>query len=121
MEKQIICTVCPQGCRITVAGEGENITSVTGFTCPRGEAYARQEFVCPVRILTGSVRTRNASEVLLPVRSADRIPRDLIPECMKLLRGVEVTPPVRVRDVIVKNILNTGVDIVASGELDAAR
>ena len=118
MEKQIICTVCPQGCRITVAGEGKNITSVTGHTCPRGETYARQEFVCPMRILTGSVRTENAAEVLLPVRSADRIPRDLIPECMKLLRGVKVTPPVKVRDVVVKNILGTGVDIVASGELN---
>ena len=62
MEKLIICTVCPQGCRITVTGEGEKIESVTGFTCPRGETYARQEFVCPMRILTGSVRTENAVE-----------------------------------------------------------
>ena len=52
------------------------------------------------------------------MRSADRVPRDLIPECMKLLRGVKVTPPVKVRDVVVKNILGTGVDIVASGELN---
>ena len=52
MEKLIICTVCPQGCRITVTGEGSNIASVTGFTCARGEAYAKQEFVCPMRILT---------------------------------------------------------------------
>ena len=118
MEKTIICTVCPQGCRIAVTGEGSRIDSVTGFTCPRGEAYARQEFVCPMRILTGSVRTNGVAEPLLPVRSADRVPRDLIPECMKVLCGVKVTPPVKVRDVVVKNILNTGVDIVASGELN---
>ena len=119
MEKSIICTVCPQGCRITVKGEGEKIESVTGFTCPRGETYARQEFVCPMRILTGSVRTENAAEPLLPVRSAERIPRDKIPECMKILRTVKVKPPVAIRDVVVKDILGTGVDIVASGELAA--
>lgn len=119
MEKQIICTVCPQGCRITVTGEGSNITSVTGFTCARGETYARQEFVCPMRILTGSVRVIEGAEPLLPVRSAERIPRDKIPECMKILRTVKLKPPVKIRDVVVKNILDTGVDIVASGEIAA--
>ena len=119
MEKQIICTVCPQGCRITVTGEGSSITSVTGFTCARGETYARQEFVCPMRILTGSVRVIEGAEPLLPVRSAERIPRDKIPECMKILRTVKVKPPVKIRDVVVKNILDTGVDIVASGEIAA--
>ena len=119
MEKLIICTVCPQGCRITVTGEGSDIASVSGFTCARGEAYARQEFVCPVRILTGSVRTCDCAEPLLPVRSADRIPRDKIPECMEILRTVKVKPPVHIRDVVVKDILGTGVDIVASGELAA--
>lgn len=117
MEKTIICTVCPQGCRIVVAGEGSRIDSVTGFTCPRGKAYAEQEFICPMRILTGSVRTADAVEPLLPVRSADRIPRDRALECMKILRSVVVKPPVKVHDTIVKNILDTGVDIVASGEL----
>ena len=117
MEKLIICTVCPQGCRITVTGEGENITSVTGFTCPRGEAYARQEFVCPLRILTGSVLAENATEPLLPVRSAGRIPRDRIPECMCELRKIRVKAPAKVHDVVVKNILGTGVDIVACAEL----
>lgn len=119
MEKLVICTVCPQGCRITVTGEGSSIASVTGFTCARGETYARQEFVCPMRILTGSVRTEGAAEPLLPVRSAERIPRDKIPECMKILRTVKVKPPVGIRDVVVKDILGTGVDIVASGELAA--
>ena len=117
MEKAIICTVCPQGCRITVSGEGSRIDSISGFTCARGETYARQEFICPMRILTGSVRTENAAEPLLPVRSADRIPRDRIPECMQILRGVKVKAPVKIHDVIVKDILGTGVDIVASGEL----
>lgn len=119
MEKLIICTVCPQGCRITVTGEGDKITSVSGFTCPRGEAYAKQEFVCPLRILTGSVLTENAAEPLLPVRSADRIPRDRIPECMKELRKVRVKAPAKVHDVVVKNILGTGVDIVSCADLPA--
>ena len=44
MKKEIICTVCPMGCHILVEGEGENIISVTGNTCKRGEVYASAEF-----------------------------------------------------------------------------
>ena len=46
MKKEIICTVCPMGCRITVEGEGENIVSVTGYTCKRGEVYASAGSAC---------------------------------------------------------------------------
>ena len=113
MEKSIVCTVCPQGCRIQVTGEGEHVESVSGFTCPRGEKYARQEFVCPMRILTGTVRICGSDEPLLPVRSASPVPRDKIPEAMRELRKVCVTTPVKAHQVIVQDILHTGVDIVA--------
>lgn len=36
-QQSIICTVCPMGCRIHVAGEADVIQSVTGHTCPRGK------------------------------------------------------------------------------------
>ena len=52
MEKEIICTVCPMGCHITVTGEGDRVDSITGYTCKRGEEYGKQEFAHPVRILT---------------------------------------------------------------------
>lgn len=49
MTKEIICTVCPMGCHILVEGEGEQVTSITGYTCRRGEEYGRQEFSHPVQ------------------------------------------------------------------------
>lgn len=50
MEKEIICTVCPMGCHITVTGEGDRVDSITGYTCKRGEEYGKQEFAHPVRL-----------------------------------------------------------------------
>ena len=82
-EKEITCVVCPRGCAIHVRGEGEVVEEVTGFGCPRGRAYASAEFVCPVRILTGSVLLDGAEEPLLAVRSASPIPREKIAEAMK--------------------------------------
>ena len=68
MTKEIICTVCPMGCHILVEGEGDQVTSITGYTCRRGEEYGRQEFSHPVRILTTTVKTDSKVHPLLPIR-----------------------------------------------------
>ncbi len=116
MVKNIICTVCPMGCHITVEGEGSEIASISGFTCPRGEAYGRQEFAHPVRILTTTVRCEGGEQELLPVRSRQPIPKELLMDCMDVLRKTAVHTPVKRCDMVVENICGCGVDIVASGE-----
>ena len=104
MKKEIICTVCPMGCHITVEGEADQIQSISGYTCKRGEEYGRQEFISPVRILTTTVRTDNRKQELLPVRSNRPVPKDRIMDCM------EITG-------LTGQLLRCGADIVASGEL----
>lgn len=117
MKKEIICTVCPMGCHITVEGEADQIQSISGYTCKRGEEYGCQEFISPVRILTTTVRTDNRKQELLPVRSNSPVPKDRIMDCMEIIKKVEVKGPVKRYDVIVENICGCGADIVASGEL----
>ena len=113
MKKEIICTVCPRGCSVSVEGEGSEVRSVEGYGCKRGLEYASAEFVNPVRILTTTVKVCGDYE-LLPVRSAKPVPRALLMECMQVIRAVEVAAPVKQYDVIVSNICGTGVDIVAT-------
>ena len=114
MVKEIICTVCPLGCHITVEGEGDRIDSITGHTCKRGEEYGTQEFSHPVRILTSTVKLTGTSQPLLPVRSETPVPASLLFECMEVLKKVEVSVPVTRYDVIVENICGCGVNIIAS-------
>jgi len=117
MKKDIICTVCPMGCSITVEGEGEQIQSVTGYTCKRGLEYASAEFAHPVRILTTTVKTDCEKTPLLAVRSRKPIPKEKLMDCMAVIRGVQAKAPVNRYDVVVENICDTGVDIVATGVL----
>ena len=117
MKKEIICTVCPMGCRITVEGERENIISVTGHTCKRGETYASTEFCHPVRILTTTVKTDSAKVPLVPVRSEKPFPKEKIMDCMEVIRGQEAKTPISVYDIIVENICDTGINIVATGSV----
>ena len=114
--KNITCTVCPMGCEITVTGEGERIERIEGYTCKRGEQYARDEFLHPVRIFTSSVRLTGGAEPLLPVRSSKPVPKELLLDCAKILRTVSVQAPVARGQVLVPNVLGTGADIIATGE-----
>ncbi len=117
MEKKITCTVCPMGCEILVTGDEKEAKQISGYSCPRGLTYAKAEYAHPVRILTTTVRTEGFASPLLAVRSAVPVPKEKIAECVKSLKSVTVNRPVKVGDVIVRNICSTGVDVVASANL----
>ena len=119
-EKKIICITCPQGCIITVEGDAASgrIDSVKGFSCPRGKKYAESEFVHPVRILTSSVRSDIRPDCPLPVRTAGPITKELLFEGMEEIRKITVHGKIGIGDVIVKNFLGTGTDLIASGSIE---
>ncbi len=118
MKKEVICTVCPRGCRIQVEGEGGTITSVQGYSCKRGLEYATAEFAHPARILTTTVKLSGGDGPLLPVRSSAPIPKQKLFDCMAVIRAVQASAPVERYQVIIPDICGTGVDIVASGRQD---
>lgn len=112
-EKMMICTVCPRGCSIKVVGEGSRIDSIEGFSCKRGEKYATDEFILPKRIFTSTVRIEGSAEPLLPVRSNAVVPKAKLFEIAAEVRKAQAVSPVRIGDVIIKDVLGLGVDIVA--------
>ena len=116
-EKVITCITCPIGCNITVRGEGKEISCMEGYQCKRGEEYARNEFIHPVRILTTTVRVEGADCPLVPVRSDKPIPRELLMQCMEKIKTVVVEAPVFRRDVIIPNVLGSDANIIATGSV----
>lgn len=108
--KELICIMCPKGCHLTV----DDDLNVTGNTCPRGVTYGKQEVTDPRRYLTSTVRLESENYRRLPVISNGDLPKDKVSEVVKYLDTVVVKPPVNVKDVIVKNVLGLGVDIVAT-------
>lgn len=116
--KEITCIVCPIGCKMTVERKGDKyIVSVN--QCKRGEDYAIEELTHPTRMLTGTVGIVNALHQRLPVHSSAALPKELLFEAMKIIRTCKVEAPVRCGQLIIKNILETGIDICASREMEA--
>jgi len=115
MLKEIVCIICPIGCNIIVEGEGNEIKSIKGYNCNRGIDYARDEYLHPKRILTTTVKVAG-KDVLIPVRSNKPIPKEMIMDCMEVIKKTRIKGKVKIYDVIIEDICNTGVDIVATGE-----
>ena len=113
MKKDITCIVCPRGCRMTVNNiDGQYI--VEGNSCIRGSKYGIDEVTNPRRVITSTVRLNGSYLNMLPVKTDGSIPKDMVFDIMKVLAEITVTTPVNVGDVIVKNVLDTGVDIVST-------
>ena len=117
MEQTITCINCPVGCRMTVSlSETGEFLSVTGNTCPRGAKYAQQECTLPERMITAVIPVAG-SETPLSVKTASPVPKKLIASVMDELARVRVSLPVSIGQVVLPDVLNTGVDIIATRSL----
>ena len=117
--RELTCIGCPLGCSITVTMNGTDVVSVTGNTCPRGDAYARKEVTNPTRIVTSTVRVEGGISPMVNVKTASDIPKSKIFECVSALKNVVVTAPVKIGDVVLSNVAGTGVDVVAAKNIVA--
>lgn len=117
-ERKLTCIGCPMGCPLTVVMNDEEVVSVTGNTCKRGDVYARKEVTDPTRIVISTVRVSGGSIPMVSVKTKEDIPKDKIFECVRALKGIQVPAPVHIGDIILKNVVDTGVDIVATKNVE---
>ncbi len=110
------CKVCPIGCEliITENKSAPSGYSVEGNSCNRGRDFGIKEVTEPSRILTGRVLLENGHMSRLPVKTTGVVPKDKVEECLEIFNSTEVTAPIKRGEVIIKNILGLGVDVVAA-------
>ncbi len=117
MEKNLICICCPRGCHLTV---DENM-SVSGNFCPRGAKYAIDELTHPTRIVTSTVKVNDGSYSVCSVKTASPVPKEKIFEVMEEINKVELKAPVSIGDIVIKNVLNLSVDIIATENIELVK
>ncbi|MBE6746841.1 MAG: DUF1667 domain-containing protein [Ruminococcaceae bacterium] len=118
MTKEMICVSCPLGCMLSVELNDKNeVISVSGNTCKRGEQYAVDECTNPVRMLTSTMKVEGGKLPVIPVKTSKPIPKGKMFECMEIINSVSVDAPVKMGEVLISNICDTGVDIVATNEM----
>ena len=117
--RALTCIVCPNGCEITAAlDENGGVASLSGALCPRGEAYARQEIISPMRTISSSVRVVGGEMPLVSVRLNRPVPKAEIMNVMAEIRAAGLHAPVRAGQVVIENVLGLGSDVIATRDAD---
>lgn len=134
--QEMICITCPMGCHLSIEKISDEELSVTGNKCQRGAQYAREELLSPKRVVTATCRLKQPSGQAgaglktaapavpaaegslykprrVPVRTAKAFPKERIPELLALLYQHEVSLPVERGQVILPDVLGTGIDVIA--------
>lgn len=117
--RNLTCIGCPMGCPLEVTMKNGEVVSVTGNTCPRGDAYARKEVTNPTRIVTSTVRVSGSTSgaVAVSCKTATDIPKGKIFDVVRDIAGVSVPAPVHIGDVVKANVAGTGVDMIATKDV----
>lgn len=115
MKRNLICIICPKGCPLTAEGDEKDLR-VTGNTCPRGEQYAINECLHPVRTVTATVRVANRQDTMVSVKTQDPVPKEKMPEVMGCLRKLTVNAPVSLGDALPETICGSRIIITKAVE-----
>jgi CxxC motif-containing protein len=111
------CVICPTGCSITVSAPASGPLQITGATCKRGKEYAEQEYREPKRMLITTMRIDGGVLPVLPVRSDKALPKQRIFEAVQFVSTIALRAPIKMGTVVVPNLLNLGVDVIASRDM----
>ena len=111
--RNLTCIICPLGCALTVEFDSDGkVNKVSGNTCPRGNQYAIDECTNPVRTITSTVRCKDGGVVA--VKTSRPVPKAKMFEVMEKINSAEAKNSVKIGDVIVANVCDTGADVIAT-------
>ncbi len=114
--EKIICITCPKGCTLEVTKQGDTILAIKPG-CKRGHEYAHNEMHDPRRMVASTVCVDGGLHPLLPVYTSAAFPKPRIPELLAELRKIRVNAPVKMEQIILENVLGTGINILASRDV----
>lgn len=113
---KLVCIVCPNSCELEI-NQTEDGLEVSGNKCKRGVQFARDEMTAPKRTISSVVKTAFPEFPVLPVRVSAEIPKEKIFDVMHEINRVTVKKKLRRGDVVIKDVLGLGVDVISTSDV----
>jgi len=122
VKTKMICIICPLGCELEaeMEKEGKEIISIKGFKCPKGKEYATREITDPRRVLMAVVKVKGGHLPVVSVKTAKPIPKHRLFDAVRVISKIEIKAPIKTGDVIVNNLLGTGIPVIATNNIRKA-
>ncbi len=118
-QETITCIICPSGCQLTVTERPDGSLEVIGASCKRGMEYGDQEYREPKRMLVTTMRVDGGKLPVIPVRSNKELPKERIFDAVEHVSHIALRAPIKMGMVVVPNLLNLGVDVIASRDIES--
>lgn len=109
-----ICIMCPMGCPLEIV-EKDGQVIVSGNTCKRGKDYGVAEYTRPVRTLTSLVKREGGG--VASVKTSAPFDKSRLLDAAEELKKFVAPKDCKIGDVIVKDLLGLGTDVVVTGNL----
>lgn len=117
---ELTCICCPRGCLLQVETEHGLVSHVEGAFCKKGSEYAAQEITNPVRVLTALMRVDGYNRPL-SVKTDRPVPKHLLMKCAREIYRTHPSLPVHAGDIVLRNLCNTGANVIATGDTEENR
>jgi CxxC motif-containing protein len=119
-KRKIRCIICPEGCPMQAEYEADSkkIISLEGYKCKKGIKFADDEITNPLRTLTTTISIDSRISQRLPVRSNIPAPKEKIAFMVKAVKQIRAKAPIKMGEIIMADILGTGVDIISSATVE---
>ena len=114
MSERLTCVLCPIGCELEVERAAGGDLEVRGNVCDKGLDFAAEEVLRPMRNLATSVPLMGTTSRMVSVRLSASVSRDMIFPILAEIAKLRPEPPVWRGQVLIGNILDTGVDVIAT-------
>ena len=121
MNSTIICIVCPVSCPVDVEWTREGgVSGIKNHLCRLALNYVESELFDPRRLLTTSMPVDGGDWPLVSVKTGPPIPKHMMLEAMDEIIGKRVKAPIKVGDVLMKDLLGTGSTVIATRNVKIA-
>ncbi len=119
----LTCIICPMGCSMEVEVETDadghkKVLSVKDNGCKRGEQYAAKELQKPTRTLTSTIKVNGGVLPVVPVKTAGEVPKNMLLQCMEVVRRASCRAPVKRGDILLYDLLGTGINVIACADVE---
>ncbi len=119
----LTCIICPMGCSMEVEVETsadgkKKVLSVKDNGCKRGEQYAAKELQNPTRTLTSTIKVNGGILPVVPVKTSGEVPKNMLLQCMEVVRRAGCKAPVKRGDILLYDILGTGINVIACADVE---
>lgn len=108
------CPKCEKACSLQIDYQGSTLFSVVGHKCHQGVVFAETLLGPALKTVSASVLVNGGAYPMVAVRTSKGVTSEQALKIIQEAGRLKVDAPVRMGQVLCRNVAQTGVDLIAA-------